>query len=121
LSFEGFVARMTQNHANPASSSYLLWSTIAVGAAPGALSKWLPHVPNQFSKFELRQQGQNSLKDISTTEHPLIKGYRSQAQPVRFFLCGWCIRSQGLTDKARARCPKTVTLADTAARSIEPK
>jgi len=92
---------------------------------PSRLPSWeglLFHCLVALNRFgELRQRSQNSLNDISTTEHPLIKGYRSQAQPARFFLWVWCIRSQGLTDKARARCPKTVTLADTAARSIEPK
>jgi hypothetical protein len=41
---------------------------------------------NRYGESELRQHSQNWLNDISPTEHPLITGYRSQAQPVRFFL-----------------------------------
>ena len=57
---------------------------------PSRLPSWeglLFHCLVALNRYgELRQRSQNSLNDISTTEHPLIKGYRSQAQPARFFL-----------------------------------
>jgi hypothetical protein len=63
-------------------SSLNLWNNFTY---LGLLSHCLAGL-NRYGESELRQHSQNWLNDISPTEHPLITGYRSQAQPVRFFL-----------------------------------